>query len=107
MRFLSPDTNTSGPAAPDSSRVPTDMESDPTNDREIIDQQAGEDYPKEADQPAGSDALAANNLREGIAYAIDGSGPGLTRSSPNAPGGHQVITEGTTNDVGDLESEEE
>ena len=104
MRSFSPDTDTSGTTPlPDSSRVPTDMESDPTNDREIIDQRAGEDYPKEADQSASDDALEARNLREGIAYALDGSGPGLTHDTPNVPGGHQVITRGTTNTVGDLE----
>ncbi len=109
MRFLSPDTNTSGttPAPmPDSSQVPTDMETDPTNDREIIDQQTGETYPKEADQSAQPDVLQANNLREAIAYALDGSGPGPMHSSPDVPAGHQVITEGTTNEVGDIDGEE-
>ena len=91
---------------PDSSQVPTDMETDPTNDREIIDQHTGDAYPKEADQPTQFNVLKANNLREGIAYALDGSGPGLTQDTPNVPGGHQVITKGTTNDVGDLENDD-
>lgn len=108
MRFLSPDTDLSGiaPAAsPDSSQVPTDMETDPTNDREIIDQQTGDTYPKEADQSAETTVLENNNLSEAIAYALDGSGPGMTHDTPNAPGGHQIITRGTTNDVGDFEEE--
>ena len=106
MHALSPDGGSSGHTAPDSSRIPTDMETDPNNDREVIDQQTGDEYPQEADQSTQANVLEANNLREAIAYALDGSGPGLTHDTPNVPGGHQVITEGTTNTVGDVDSEE-
>lgn len=57
--------------------IPTGMETDPKADREVIDQQAGEQYPKEAPQPEEPNELRPDNLRDAIAYALDGSGPGL------------------------------
>ena len=75
-----------------SSRVPSGMDNDPNADEEVIDQQAGEEYPKAAEKPA---KIAPDDLADSIAYALDGSGPGPMNEKPNVSG-HKVITEGTT-----------
>lgn len=109
MRFFSPDTNELNSGS--SSRVPTGMENDPHADETIINQQAGEQYPKPVEEPANlidSDAPAAkiapDDLADSIAYAIDGSGPGPTHDHPNVSG-HKTITEGITG--AGLDDEEE
>lgn len=99
MRSFSPDTN--HPAGGDASRpssrtVPTGMENDPNADEEIIDQQTDsrvpeDEYPKPADAPK----IVPDNLADSIAYALDGSGAGLTHDQPNVTG-HDVTTTGTT-----------
>ena len=55
-------------------------------------QQAGEQYPGAVEEPA---KIAPDGLAESIAYALDGSGPGLTGDTPNVSG-HKTITEGIT-----------
>lgn len=93
----------------DSSRVPTGMENDPRADEEVINQDAGEQYPTSVDQAADSSQtepakLAPDNLADSIAYALDGTGPGPMGDEPNVSG-HKVITEGITG--AGLEEEEE
>lgn len=98
MRYFSPDP--SELTSSDSSLVPTGMENDPNADEEVIDQEAGEQYPESVkeeesqsdDTPA---KLAPDNLADSIAYALDGTGPGPMNEKPNVSG-HDVITEGTT-----------
>lgn len=92
--------------------VPSVMDNDPHADEQIINQQAGEQYPKSVEQPAKYDRgpddygsgdssatesakLAPDNLADSIAYALDGSGPGPMNETPNVTG-HKVVTEGTT-----------
>ncbi|WP_338868276.1 hypothetical protein WBJ53_17110 [Spirosoma sp. SC4-14] len=97
MRQLIPDSidsagQRSSPQPVDT--VPSVMDNDPNADEEIIDQQAGEQYPKPVEQ-AGSGKITPDDLADSIAYAIDGSGPGPMNETPNvAP--HKVITEGIT-----------
>ncbi|WP_461085323.1 hypothetical protein [Spirosoma flavus] len=98
MRYYMPDSSET--TGTNSSQVPTGMENDPNADEEVINQQNGEQYPKPADH---ADALAqpdveqlpSDKLADSIAYALDGSTPGLTNDKPNVSG-HKVITEGTT-----------
>lgn len=103
---LSPDP--SDAPGPDSSRVPTGMETDPHADETVINQQAGEEYPRPADpssaQPGESllpsqlpddPARSGDDLASAIAYALDGSGPGPTGHEPQGPA-RTVITEGTS-----------
>ncbi len=88
-----------------SAYVPTGMENDPNADEEVINQQDGEEYPNPvlaADDPAN---LPPDKLADSIAYALDGSGSGLTNDTPNVAGGHKVITEGVTG--AGLDEEEE
>jgi hypothetical protein len=80
------------------------MDNDPTADEEVINQQAGEQYPKPVDQSAETAKIAPDNLADSIAYALDGSGPGLTGDKPNVSG-HKPITEGITG-AGPEEEEE-
>lgn len=83
------------------------MDNDPTADEEVIDQQAGEEYPKPVETPDEQEQqgkLAPDNLADSIAYALDGSGPGPTNEQPNVEG-HKVITEGITG--ANLDEEEE
>ncbi|WP_420150329.1 hypothetical protein [Spirosoma sp.] len=107
MQYFMPDS--SDLSGGTSSDVPTGMENDPRADEEVINQQAGEQYPQPADsadnlkQPE-VDQLSSHKLADSIAYAIDGSGSGLTNDKPNASG-HKTITEGTTG--AGLEDEEE
>lgn len=80
--------------------VPTGMENDPNADEEVIDQDAGEQYPKsvkkEEHSPEDIQAkLTSDNLADSIAYALDGTGPGPMNEKPNVSG-HDVITEGTS-----------
>jgi hypothetical protein len=99
MRLFIPDSSdlTGG-----SSRyVSTGMDFDPTADEEIINQQAGEQYPKPVEEPA---KIAPDDLSASIAYALDGSGPGPTHDTPNVSG-HKVISEGITG--ASLEDEED
>lgn len=110
MRYFAPDIS-SPIGMPnhggDSSQVPSGMDNDPHADEEIIDQQAGEDYPKpakESTQSSGSPRIVPDNLADSIAYALDGSGPGPTNDTPNVPG-HKVITEGITGAGPDDEEE--
>ncbi len=110
MRLFSPDSNDLA----GSSAVPSVMDNDPQADEQVINQQAGEQYPKaveaSADQerPAGSPGetakIAPDDLADSIAYALDGSGPGPTHDSPNVSG-PKVITEGITG--AGLDEEEE
>ena len=90
MRHFSPESDelTGGKI----SRVPSGMDNDPNADEEVIEQGAGEEYSKPADEPA---KLAPDDLAASIAYALDGSGPGPTKAKPNVSG-HKVITEGIT-----------
>ncbi|GAB3762601.1 hypothetical protein [Spirosoma pomorum] len=99
MRFFDPDSSdlTSG----SSRNADTGMDSDPTADEEVINQQAGEKYPKPVEKPA---KITPEDLSESIAYALDGSGPGPTKCAPQAEG-HKVISEGITG--ANLEEEEE
>ncbi len=91
MRFYHPDPEQSG-----SARVPTGMENDPNADETVIDQQNGEDYPHSVEQTADTAKIAPDNLADSIAYALDGSGSGLTGDAPNVAPDHKVITEGIT-----------
>ncbi|GAB3797083.1 hypothetical protein GCM10028819_15910 [Spirosoma humi] len=99
MRHFSPDPSelTGGT----SSRVPSGMDNDPNADEEVIDQQAGEEYPKPVEQPA---KIVPDDLAASIAYALDGSGPGPTNDKPNVSG-HNVISEGITGAGPDDEEE--
>jgi hypothetical protein len=99
MRFFDPDSSdlTDG----GSRNVDTGMDSDPTADEEVINQQAGEQYPKPVDEHA---KITPEDLSESIAYALDGSGPGPTKSTPQSSG-HKVISEGVTG--ANLEEEED
>ncbi|GAB3981842.1 hypothetical protein GCM10028806_52310 [Spirosoma terrae] len=91
MRQLTPDiVDTSGKS---SSQVPSVMDNDPNADEEIINQQVGEQYPKAVEQPAELAKISPDNLADSIAYAIDGSGPGITNDTPNAAA-HSVVAEG-------------
>ncbi|UHG89117.1 hypothetical protein [Spirosoma oryzicola] len=90
MRYYIPDPIDSYGGS--SSKVPSVMDNDPRADEEIIDQQAGEQYPKAVEQTG---KIAPDELADSIAYAIDGSGPGLTGDTPNVSG-HKTITEGVT-----------
>lgn len=98
MRYFTPDS--SDLTGNDSRHVPTGMENDPRADEEVINQDAGEQYPEPADpsdrlkQPE-VDQLSSQDLADSIAYALDGSTPGLTHDKPNVSG-HKVITEGIT-----------
>ncbi|GAB4034417.1 hypothetical protein GCM10028774_20570 [Spirosoma jeollabukense] len=85
------------------------MENDPNADEEVINQEAGEQYPesvKKEEHPAEDTPakLAPDNLADSIAYALDGTGPGPMNEKPNVSG-HKVITEGVTG--AGLEDEEE
>lgn len=73
--------------------VPTGMDTDPNADETVINQQAGEEYPKPVEEDS-SAKLTADNLADSIAYALDGSGPGPMGEKPNVSG-HDVITEGS------------
>jgi hypothetical protein len=85
--------------------IPSVMDNDPNADEEVIDQQAGEEYPHSVEeQPAKEAKLTPDNLAESIAYALDGSGPGPTNAKPNVSG-NKVITEGITG-AGPEEEEE-
>ncbi len=99
MRHFSPDSSELPGGA--SSRVPSGMDNDPNADEEIINQQAGEEYPKSTKETA---KIAPDDLADSIAYALDGSGPGPTNATPNVSG-HKVITEGITG--AGLDDEEE
>ncbi|RIV24867.1 hypothetical protein DYU11_05990 [Fibrisoma montanum] len=88
MRHLIQYASTPG----DSGQIPSGMDFDPNADEEIIDQQAGEQYPKPADEEPDK---ASNDLANSIAYAIDGSGPGPTGQEPEGPE-RKVIHEGIT-----------
>ena len=103
MRYFSPDPSeltSSGSSRQSASAVPTGMENDPNADEEVINQEAGEQYPESVrkeehpsdDTPA---KLAPDNLADSIAYALDGTGPGPMNEKPNVSG-HDVITEGTS-----------
>ncbi|GAB3954608.1 hypothetical protein GCM10028805_40350 [Spirosoma harenae] len=79
-----------------SSQVPSVMDNDPNADEEVIDQNAGEDYPKPVDSDQKESAkIAPDNLADSIAYALDGSGPGPAKATPNVSG-HDVIIEGSS-----------
>lgn len=80
------------------------MDNDPNADEEVIDQQAGDLYPKAVDQPDEPAKIVPDKLADSIAYALDGSGPGPTNDTPNVSG-HKVITEGVTG--AGLDEEEE
>lgn len=99
MRYFMPDTSdlTGGSS---SSRVPSDMETDPNADEEVIDQQSGEQYPR----PARAPKIAPDDLADSIAYALDGSGPGPANDKPTVSG-HKVTHEGITG--ASLDDEEE
>lgn len=103
MRYFMPDPSetTGGPMSQQSVKmVPTDMETDPHADEEVINQHTdgpsprGE-YPEPVRQPGESAKIAPDDLADSIAYALDGSGPGPTNAKPNVAG-HSVITEGAT-----------
>lgn len=85
MRHFSPDANN----LPGS--IPSDMDTNPNADEEVIDQQRGDNRP----QPADGSAIAPTDLADSIAYALDGSGPGPTNDTQNVLG-YEVITGGTT-----------
>ena len=78
-----------------SASVPTGMENDPNADEEIIDQRKGEQYPEPVEPTTEPPKIAPDNVADSIAYAIDGSGPGLTNDAPNVSG-HKTITKGVT-----------
>lgn len=94
--------------------VPTGMDNDPNADEDVINQDASGSspegqYPKPVDGSSQLDeaeqaTIAPDSLADSIAYALDGSGPGLTNDTPNVSG-HKVITEGTTG--AGLDEEEE
>jgi len=90
MRHFSPDPDEL--TGNTSSRVPSGMDNDPHADEEVINQQAGEEYPKPVEKSA---KIVPDDLAASIAYALDGSGPGPTNDKPNVSG-HKVITEGIT-----------
>lgn len=94
MRRFIPDSYDLG-GNTSSARVPSVMDNDPNADEEIINQQAGEQYPKPVEEPPTEGKIAPDNLADSIAYAIDGSGPGPTHDQPNVSG-HKTITEGIT-----------
>lgn len=99
MRYFTPDASDPAGTPPatrpdhggDSSRIPSDMDSDPRADEEVIDQQRGNNRPQPADAPN----ITPTGLSDSIAYALDGSGPGPANDTPNVPG-HEVIKRGTT-----------
>ncbi|CCH55219.1 hypothetical protein BN8_04461 [Fibrisoma limi BUZ 3] len=86
----------------DSGRIPSGMDHDPNADEEIIDQQAGEQYPKPVEDDPD---VPSDNLANSIAYAIDGSGPGPTGNEPEGTE-RKVIHEGITG-AGPEDEEEE
>ncbi|MBD2755685.1 hypothetical protein [Spirosoma validum] len=92
MRYFTPDP--SDLSGNDSRHVPTGMENDPNADEEVIKQDANEQYPEPVKEEKEA-KLAPDKLADSIAYALDGSGPGLTNAKPNVSG-HDVITEGTS-----------
>lgn len=114
MRFFMPDSSdlTGGSFRHRSAdAVPTAMDNDPRADEEIINQQAGEQYPKSVEDsvqlanPKSETAkIAPDDLADSIAYALDGSGPGPTHDRPNVSG-HKSTTEGITGAGPDDEEE--
>ncbi|GAB3556603.1 hypothetical protein [Spirosoma fluminis] len=96
-RFIPDSVDLGGTPSPQRSsrEVPSVLENDPHADEEIINQQAGEQYPKAVEEPAAEAKIAPDDLADSIAYAIDGSGPGPTNDRPNVSG-HKTITEGIT-----------
>ncbi|MFD2570215.1 hypothetical protein ACFSUS_06185 [Spirosoma soli] len=98
MRYFNPDSSelTGGNLSRQSvGAVPSVMDNDPNADEQIINQQAGEQYPKDVEEPAAGGKITPDNLADSIAYAIDGSGPGPTNDTTDV-GGHKIITEGIT-----------
>lgn len=73
--------------------VPTGMDNDPNADEDVINQQAGEEYPKPVEEESSS-KLTSDTLADSIAYALDGTGPGPMGEKPNVSG-HDVIIEGS------------
>ncbi|GAB3998712.1 hypothetical protein GCM10028807_47150 [Spirosoma daeguense] len=101
MRNFMPDSSDS--TGNDSSNrsvdtVPSGLDNDPEADEEVIDQQAGEQYPKPVEQTDSEQKeteKSPDKLAESIAYALDGTGPGPTNDTPNVSG-HDVIFEGSS-----------
>ena len=114
MRYFNPssseltggDANRRSDDAQPVDSVPSVMDNDPNADEEVINQNANQQYPEpiqKEDNPDGEPIaqaepakLTPDNLAASIAYALDGSGPGLISEKPNVPGGHKVISEGIT-----------
>lgn len=75
--------------------VPSGLDNDPNADEEIINQQRNKtatDLELADSDPA---PIAADNLSDNIAYALDGSGPGPTGAKPQVEE-HKPISEGIT-----------
>ena len=95
MRHFMPDTSelTGNESSQQSvNAVPTGMDNDPNADETVINQQAGEEYPKPVEESSAK--LTSDNLADSIAYALDGTGPGPMGEKPNVSG-HDVVIEGS------------
>lgn len=75
--------------------VPSGLDNDPNADEEIINQQRDKTATDLELADADPAPIAADNLSDNIAYALDGSGPGPTGAKPQVEE-HKPISEGVT-----------
>ncbi len=78
--------------------VPTGMDTNPTADEEVIDPQSDEPNTPAPTPRIGSELGPEHDLANAIAYALDGSGIGITDNPPQSatPTDHKVRPEGIT-----------
>ena len=75
--------------------VPSGLDNDPNADEEIINQQRDKTATNLELADIDQAPIAADNLSDNIAYALDGSGPGPTGAKPQVEE-HKPISEGIT-----------
>ncbi len=75
--------------------VPSGLDNDPNADEEIINQQRDKTATDLELADSDQAPIAADNLSDNIAYALDGSGPGPTGAQPQVKE-HKPISEGIT-----------
>lgn len=75
--------------------VPSGLDNDPNADEEIINQQRDKTATNLELADIDQAPIAADNLSDNLAYALDGSGPGPTGAKPQVED-HKPISEGIT-----------
>ena len=75
--------------------VPSGLDNDPNADEEIINQQRDKTATNLELADIDQAPIAADNLSDNLAYALDGSGPGPTGAKPQVEE-HKPISEGIT-----------